>query len=113
MIYLELLLICAIIIFICDLSGAIDGLVYPLIKRALNMPKNANIHIKFISCSLCQTWWLGLLYLLIQHAFTIPNIAYVCLLAYLTPHLKAILLYIKEFLIWIENKFYKIIDESK
>lgn len=113
MIYLELLLICAIIVFICDLSGAIDDLVIPLVKRAFNIPKNANIRIKIITCSLCQTWWLGLLYLLIQHAFTIPNIAYVCLLAYLTPHLKAILLYIKEFLIWIENKFYKIIDEGK
>lgn len=113
MIYLELLFICAIIVFITDLSGAIDDLVIPLIKRALNIPKNANISIKFITCSLCQTWWIGLIYLLIQHAFTIPNIAYVCLLAYLTPHLKAILLYIKEFLIWIENKFYKIIDESK
>ena len=112
MIYLELLLICAIIIFICDLSGAIDNLVIPLVKRALKIPKNANISIKPFDCSLCLTFWLGLLYLLIQHAFTIPNIAYVCLLAYLTPHLKAILLYIKEFLIWIENKFYKIIDET-
>ena len=112
MIYLELLLICAIIIFICDLSHAIDDLVIPLVKRAFNIPKNANISIKPISCSLCMVFWLGLLYLLIHHAFTIPNIAYVCLLAYLTPHLKAILLYIKEFLIWIENKFYKIIDET-
>ena len=112
MIYLELLLICAIIIFICDLSGAIDDLVIPIVKRVLNIPKNANISIKPISCSLCMVFWLGLLYLLIHHAFTIPNIAYVCLLAYLTPHLKAILLYIKEFLIWIENKFYKIIDET-
>ena len=112
MIYLELLLICAIIIFICDLSGAIDDLVIPIVKRVFNIPKNANISIKPISCSLCMVFWLGLLYLLIQHAFTIPNIAYVCLLAYLTPHLKAILLYIKEFLIWIENKFYKIIDET-
>ena len=113
MIYLELLLICAIIIFICDLSGAIDDLVIPIVKRAFNIPKNANISIKPISCSLCMVFWLGLLYLLIQHAFTIPNIAYVCLLAYLTPHLKAILLYMKELLIFIENKLYKFIDESK
>ena len=112
MIYLELLLICAIIIFICDLSDAIDNLVIPIIKRAFNIPKNANISIKPFDCSLCLSFWIGLLYLLIQHAFTIPNIAYACLLAYLTPHLKAILLYIKEFLIWIENKLYKIIDET-
>ena len=113
MIYLELLLICAIIIFICHLSGAIDNLVIPLVKRALNIPKNANISIKPFDCSLCLTFWLGLLYLLIQHAFTIPNIAYVCMLAYLTPNIKGILLYMKELLVFIENKFYKIIDESK
>ena len=112
MIYLELLLICAIIIFICDLSGAIDDLVIPLVKSAFNIQKNANISLKPFSCSLCMTFWIGLIYLLILRAFTIPNIAYVCMLAYLTPHLKAILLYIKEFLIWIENKFYKIIDET-
>ena len=113
MIYLELLLICAIIIFICDLSGAIDDLVIPLVKRALKLPKNANISIKPFDCSICMMWWLGLLYLLIQHAFTIPNIAYVCLLAYLTPNIKGILLYMKEFLVFIENKLYKFIDESK
>lgn len=113
MIYLELLLICAIIVLITDLSGAIDDLVIPIVKRAFNIPKNANIRIKFITCSLCQTFWIGLLYLLIQHAFTIPNIAYVCLLAYLTPNIKGILLYMKELLVFIENKLYKFIDESK
>lgn len=113
MIYLNLLFICAITVFICDLSGAIDDLVIPLIKSAFKLPKNANISIKPLSCSLCMVWWLGLIYLLITSTLTLANLSYVCLLAFLTPHVRGILLYMKEVLIFIENKLYKLIDESK
>lgn len=110
--YIELLFISLIIVFICDLSGATNDILYPLVRKLLKLNKNANIRIKPFDCSLCMTFWSGLIYLLITHTFTLPHIAYVCLLAYLTPHLKGILLYMKEVLIFIENKLYNIINES-
>lgn len=111
MIYLKLLLISLIIVYIIDISGAVDEFIRPLVIRALKLPKNANLKLKPISCSLCMMFWVGLIYLLIVHAFTIPNIAYVCLLSFLTIHIKGMILYIREFLIWIENKLYKLIND--
>ena len=113
MTYLKLLLISLIIVYIIDISGVVDEFIRPLVIRALKLPKNANLKLKPISCSLCMMFWVGLIYLLAVHAFTIFNIAYVCLLSFLTPNIKGILLYLKELLVFIENKLYKFIDESK
>ena len=113
MIYLKLLLISLIIVYIIDISGVVDEFIRPLVIRAFKLPKNANLKLKPISCSLCMMFWVGLIYLLAVHAFTIFNIAYVCLLSFLTPNIKGIILYMKELLIFIENKLYKFIDESK
>lgn len=39
---------------------------------------------KPFSCSFCMTWWVCLIYLIATHHFTIPYIAFVCVLAMLT-----------------------------
>ena len=111
MIYLKLLLISLIIVYIIDISGVVDEFIRPLVIRALKLPKNANLKLKPISCSLCMMFWVGLIYLLIVHAFTIPNIAIVCGFSFLTIHIKGMILYIREFLIFIENKLYKLIND--
>lgn len=111
MIYLKLLLISLIIVYIIDISGAPENLFKPLIRSIMKLPKNTNLNIGPVECSKCAVWWIGLLYILCTGAFTIPNIAYVCLLSFLTIHIKGMILYIREFLIWIENKMYKIIND--
>lgn len=111
MIYLKLLLISLIIVYIIDISGAPENLFKPLIRSIMKLPKNVNLNIGPAECSKCAVWWLGLLYILCTGAFTIPNIAYVCLLSFLTIHIKGMILYIREFLIFIENKLYKLIND--
>lgn len=94
----NLLVITFIIVFIIDLSGIIDEL-EKMIAKWLKVTK---VHIpKPFSCSLCSTWWLGLLYLIIIGQFTIPYIGYVALLAYLTPVWMNVLIALKELLIKI------------
>lgn len=100
MIMINLLIIQLLIVFIIDLSGIIDEL-EKMIAKWLKVNK---VHIpKPFSCSLCSSWWCGLIYLLIMGQFTIPMIGFVALLAYLTPVSYNFLLLVKEALIRITN----------
>lgn len=102
---INLILIQLIIVFIIDLSGAVDSLKL-FISKYLTKNKivTTNFSLKPFDCSLCSTWWIGLIYLLICHSFTIPYIALVALLSYLTPLSSSILLLIKDLTIFIINK---------
>lgn len=74
---LSLLLIQVIVVFIVDISGAIDslksGLKWLLTKGKMN---SSNYILKPFDCSLCMTWWCSLIYLLCVGKFTIPYIAF-------------------------------------
>ena len=102
---IELILIQLIIVFIIDLSGAVDSFKL-FISKILTKGKiqTTNFDLKPFTCSLCSTWWIGLIYLLICHSFTIPYIALVALLSYLTPLSSSILLLIKDLAIFLINK---------
>lgn len=102
---LDLILIQCIIVFIIDLSGAVDSFKL-LISNILTKGKiqTTNYDLKPLTCSLCSTWWIGLIYLIICHSFTIPYIALVALLSFLTPLSSSILLLIKDLAIFLVNK---------
>ena len=102
---IELILIQLIIVFIIDLSGAVESFKL-FISKILTKGKiqTTNFSLKPFDCSLCMTWWIGLIYLLICHSFTIPYIALVALLSYLTPLSSSILLLIKDLTIFLINK---------
>ena len=102
---IELILIQLIIVFIIDLSGAVESFKL-FISKILTKGKiqTTNFDLKPFTCSLCMTWWIGLIYLLICHSFTIPYIALVALLSFLTPLSSSILLLIKDLAIFLVNK---------
>ena len=98
----DLLLITLIIVFIIDLSGIIDS-----IETVLSKFLNGKARVpKPFSCSLCMTWWVGLIYLLCIHQFTLIWISIVALFAFLTPVFSAILVWLRETLIWVVDKAY-------
>ena len=102
---IELILIQLIIVFIIDLSGVVDSIKLFISKHLTkNKIVTTNFSLKPFDCSLCSTWWIGLIYLLICHSFTIPYIALVALLSYLTPLSSSILLLIKDLAIFLINK---------
>lgn len=82
MIYLDLLAIAAIAVFIIDISGVIDE-VEGYIRRKYNLPLFKIP--KPFSCSLCTTFWCGIIYLLLYNKLCALNILYVCVLAMFTP----------------------------
>ncbi len=100
---MQLIYITFIIVFCIDLSGAIPklnklvwGLLYPNIKYK-------DWQIPLISCSLCVTWWVGIVYLLFT-GFTWLGLLEVALLAWLTPAIGTLLIVIKDLIIKILNK---------
>ena len=102
---IDLILIQLIIVFIIDLSGAVDSIKLFISKHLTkNKIVTTNFSLKPFDCSLCSTWWIGLIYLLICHSFTIPYIALVALLSYLTPLSSSILLLMKDLAIFLINK---------
>lgn len=95
MIYLDLFLIAFLCVFIIDYSGVIDSVDSWLQKRF----KNPFVHLpKPFSCSLCSSWWTGLIWLIIEGSFTVPNIAYVAFLSAMTPVMLRLLYFVRGFL---------------
>lgn len=78
---LKLFLIQFCIVFITGYSGFPDEFIIPKLKKWLGFGEVSKIFV----CELCQTTWVGLLYLLFTGHFTLPFIAFNFLMAALTP----------------------------
>lgn len=105
---IDLILIQLIIVYIIDLSGVIDSIKLFISKHLTkNKIVTTNFSLKPFDCSLCSTWWTGLIYLIICHSFTIPYIALVALLSFLTPISSNILLLMKDLIGFEINKIYE------
>ena len=104
-IFLRLLLIEVIVCFIVDCSGFIISL-KSFILKMLHLPKSRpqDLPLKPFDCSLCMTWWTGLIYLLVTGSFSIISLAILSMLALLSSNVSGILLTIKDLLAWLECK---------
>ena len=108
----NLFLIAVICVFIVDISGVIDSLKSAIKWLLTNgKMKNSNYDLKPLSCSLCMTFWIGLIYLLCTSNFTISYIAFVCLLSASTGLLKDFWFLCEDIIKTIINIFYKVIDK--
>lgn len=106
-IYIDILLIAAIYCFILDFSGAWGEITSSISAWLTSGRIRKPITIKPFSCSLCMTFWTGILYLLLSGSFTIPNLAYVCLVAGLTPRINDAIITIDELLAKLFTKLNK------
>lgn len=109
MIYIDLLIIQMILVFVTDLTD-FKSFLYRCLSRWLTRGKivSGEGNLKLLNCSLCQTHWAGLLYLVLSGNFSFLMWGYVCLLAFLTPVSKDLLLCVKDLLTWIISKLLKI-----
>lgn len=93
-----------IVVFIVDLSGVISsikrGLSYLLTKGKI---VSDSYSLPLIGCSLCLSYHLGWIYLLITNHFTIPLFTLVCILSFFTPVTKEILLFMKDGILKLIN----------
>lgn len=105
MIFLELLCIQLICVLVIDLSGFIDSVKFG-ISKILTKGKipTADYRIKPIDCSLCMTFWTGLIYVICMGQFSLFLLAYILLLAIMTTVVKEIIVLIRDILIYIVTK---------
>ena len=112
MVIIDLILMSMIVVFIVDISGAVDslksGLKWILTKGKMN---NSDYRLKPLDCSLCMTFWTGLIYLLVIHQFTLPYIAFVCFLACFSGIIKNSIYLIEDVFTKIIQLIYKILGE--
>ena len=99
MMLLKLFIITCVVVFIVDISGAVDslksGLKWLLTRGKMN---NSDYRLKPLDCSLCMTFWVGLIYLLCTGYLTIPYIGFVCLLACFSNIIKNYILLVEDIL---------------
>ena len=107
MILINLLLITTILVFIIDLSGFTQS-VQTFLKKWLKT--NKDIVIKPFMCSLCMTFWIGIIYLIAINQFTLIYFGFICLLSYMTPVIRDILKLIQDFIIAVINAIYNIFN---
>jgi hypothetical protein len=101
---LNLILLQLIIIFLIDISGGIQS-VKKFIWRHLKEGKPyQDFPFKPFECSLCMTFWTGLFYLLFTGSFSLPYIAFVCLLAFMSSSIKSLILTVKDLIDKFINK---------
>lgn len=111
--WLNIFLLAIILVIITDLSGIVEYVkshLYFRLRGTYDYPPSWDspiIHL--MSCSLCQTWWVGLVYLIVIGQVTIPAIAYLLAIAYLTTTIKDIIVFIKETLTKAIDKLFKMI----
>lgn len=109
---IKLILMAFIVVYVVDISGAIDslksGLKWLLTKGKM---KDNNYRLKPIDCSLCSVWWCGLIFLLCTGNFTLTYIAFVALLSAFADIMKSTILLFRDIIITIINLIYKGIDK--
>ena len=108
---LNLFFISVIIVFITDITDFSDTVkkIFSFITTKGKIVKT-DFRLHLIDCSLCQIWWVCIIYLLIIKDFTLLNLVYVCLLAAFSDIIKNSILLLKDILIKITQLIYELID---
>lgn len=112
MIYLNLIMLTLIIVFIIDISGVIDNIKRLIWKWVFGKNKPYQEYsLKPIDCSLCMTFWIGLIFLICVGQFSILNILVVCLLASLTIQLGNLIMLVQDLFNWLITSLYKLLNK--
>ena len=99
--YIELLLVAAITIYIVDLSGFTESWRSAL-TRAIKAKDLKPI--RPFDCSLCMTWWVCIIYSLCTESFSLPILAYIAALSFLSIPLGQFFIFLREGMTFLLNK---------
>lgn len=102
----NLLMISFIICFIVDISGIIESIESALskwLKGKAQLPKPFN-------CSLCLTFWVGLIYVICVDC-TLFNVLLVCVVSALTEVITNTIIIVREMICWVYDKIMELITK--
>lgn len=102
MIAFNILLIAIFVVCVTDISQFFNQMEEYLAKW-LNLKQ---VHIKLLECSLCQTWWLSLIYLICTNNITLINIVIAILISVFTTQIKNVITLFQDIITKLINKMY-------
>lgn len=79
--FLDLIVLVCIVVFIIDISGIVDTIKHGIWKWLIKDKEYREFRLKPFDCSLCMSFWMGLIYLICVGQFNIPMVGFVCLLS--------------------------------
>lgn len=97
---IDLILVALVTIYIVDLSGFTDT----WLKVLSHYMGRKITELKPFSCSLCMVWWVCLIYAAIVGNLTIPVVALIALLSFLSVPCGQLLMLIREAILNVINK---------
>lgn len=104
----DILSLTIIVVFIVDISGFTDswkGWLHKWLKVPIG-------RVRPFDCSLCSTWWAGIVYLICTGHITLPWVACVAVCAMLTPWIQDTLRTILDILTTITNKITELCNRN-
>ena len=108
MIYLNILLIAVIVVIVIDNTDFVDN-IKKLISSILTKGKikSSSYILKPFDCSLCMTFWISLIYLIIQNQVTLISITYTLVIALLTPQINDLVKLLQDLITKLINIVYR------
>lgn len=100
-------LICVLVTDKTDFFSNVEKMIYKVLHPE-RQPRE--LHLKLLRCSLCQTWWCSLVYLIITGNVTLFNLAYALFIAFLTPVIGDLLEWVRDILYKFIKIIYKITE---
>lgn len=108
MILINIVLISLIWVFILDISGFWNEITSMITSWMTKGAVKKPFTMKPFSCSLCMTFWTSLIYVICINHFTLPIVAFICLMAYMTGVEQQVILTIEALIMklieWIQEK---------
>lgn len=104
-IYLELLLLAAVVVYIVDLSGWSDTVLdvaTRFVRRHGRLERVTSL--KPFTCSLCSVWWCCLLWTLLRGQLTLPTVAASAALSAFSVTIHKVLILLREWSLWLLEK---------
>lgn len=95
-IYTQLLLLACIVVYIVDLSGFTDTWLRALSRLTARHGYPPVRSLRPFSCSLCMVWWTGLALALLEGELTLPVLAAIAALSFLSITLSQLFIFIRE-----------------
>jgi hypothetical protein len=95
-IYIDLLLLAAIVTWVVDCSGFTDTLLRAVSRFTARYGYPPVRDLPPFTCSLCATWWATIIYAILTGAFSLPVLAYCAALAGLSKTLAKFFIFITE-----------------
>lgn len=109
--YITLIFITLIIVYVWDVSGFIPSVKRFILRKLIHSenPDDTKVHWPPFDCAQCMTIWICLGYVIMTGTFSIPVLAFICGLSFLTIPIAGVMNLVNDILSWILTTIEKFI----